>query len=162
MQPWDFHSRKIYSTYSNSSRRVLHFCFYFSFSIFYTNIARITQHHWSCCCILTFRILHFELYNILKCKKFLIGFLDELGNFKQKKFYTSKCTDFLHFTATGPIAVMLVCLILGKEFSHSIKLNAIFVYTEAILFGFSWKLLYKTLSKQKNVKWLFTSFRLLF
>ena len=24
--------------------------------------------------------------NILKCKNFVIGFLDELGNFKQKKF----------------------------------------------------------------------------
>ena len=71
------------------------------------------------------------MYNILKCKKFLIGFLDELGNFKQKIFYT-----FI-FYSNGPIAVMLVCLILGKEFSHSIKLNAIFVYTEAILFGFS-------------------------
>ena len=37
---------------------------------------------WSCCCTLTFRILHFEVYDILKCKNFLIGFLDKLGNFK--------------------------------------------------------------------------------
>ena len=36
---------------------------------------------------------HFECY-ILKCKTFLINFLDELGNFKQKKFYTSKCKFF--------------------------------------------------------------------
>ena len=38
----------------------------------------------SCCCTLTFRILHFEVYDILKCKHYLIGFLDELGNFKPK------------------------------------------------------------------------------
>ena len=43
--------------------------------------------YWSCCYTLTFRILHFEVYNILKCKNFLVGFLDE---FKQKFF-------FLHF-----------------------------------------------------------------
>ena len=37
---------------------------------------------------------HFEFY-ILKCKIFLINFLYELGNFKQKKFYTSTC-KFIH------------------------------------------------------------------
>ena len=35
---------------------------------------------------MTFRILHFEVLTFLKCKIFFIGFLDELGNFKQKKF----------------------------------------------------------------------------
>ena len=44
---------------------------------------------------------HFKFY-ILKCKNFLIDFLDELGNFKQKTFYTLKCNFFLHFTATDP------------------------------------------------------------
>ena len=38
--------------------------------------------------------------NILKCKNFLIGFLHELGNFKQKKFYTSEC-KILHFEMSG-------------------------------------------------------------
>ena len=38
----------------------------------------------SCCCTLTFRILHFEVYDILKCKHYLIGFLDELGNLRPK------------------------------------------------------------------------------
>ena len=38
--------------------------------------------HWSCCCTLTFRILHFEVFDVLECKNFLIGFLDKLGNFK--------------------------------------------------------------------------------
>ena len=39
--------------------------------------------------------------DILKCKIFLIGFLNGLlDNFKQKKFYISKCKFFLHFTAT--------------------------------------------------------------
>ena len=32
--------------------------------------------------------------------KFLIDFLDELGNFKQKNFYTSKC-KILHFEMSG-------------------------------------------------------------
>ena len=44
----------------------------------------------------------FQNVKILKCKIFLINFLDELGNFKQKKFYTSKCNFFLHFKATEP------------------------------------------------------------
>ena len=47
---------------------------------------------------------HFEFYILkcknLKCKFFLIDFLDELGNFKQKNFYTSKC-QILHFEMTG-------------------------------------------------------------
>ena len=33
----------------------------------------------------------------------MIDFLDELGNFKQKNFYTSKCKFFLHFTTTDPL-----------------------------------------------------------
>ena len=33
-------------------------------------------------------------FKILKCKIFLINFLDESGNFKQKNFYTSKCNFF--------------------------------------------------------------------
>ena len=41
----------------------------------------------------------FEFY-ILKCKNFSIGFLDELANFKQKNFYTSKC-KILHFEMSG-------------------------------------------------------------
>ena len=40
---------------------------------------------------------------ILKCKNFLIDFLDELGNFKQKKIYTSKCNFFFTFYSNGPI-----------------------------------------------------------
>ena len=52
---------------------------------------------------------HFKFY-ILKCKNFkmwifLINFLDELGNFKQKNFYTSKCSFFLHFKATDPFLI---------------------------------------------------------
>ena len=50
-------------------------------------------------------ILNFTFQNvkILKCKIFLINFLDELGNFKQKKIYTSKCNFSLLFKATDPI-----------------------------------------------------------
>ena len=32
----------------------------------------------------------------------MINLLDDLGNFKQKKFYTSKCKFFLHFKAMDP------------------------------------------------------------
>ena len=41
-------------------------------------------------------ISNFTFQNVknLKCKNFLIDFLDELGNFKQKNFYTSKCNFF--------------------------------------------------------------------
>ena len=45
------------------------------------------------------------MYDILKCN--LIGFLDELGNCKQKKF-TFQNVDFLHFTAPDPEVVVLV------------------------------------------------------
>ena len=47
-------------------------------------------------------ILNFTFQNVknLKCKNFLIDFLDELGNFKQKNFYTSKC-KILHFEMSG-------------------------------------------------------------
>ena len=54
---------------------------------------------------------HFKFYicitnvKILKCKIFLINFLNELGNFKQKHFYTSKCKNFLHLKATDPLSV---------------------------------------------------------
>ena len=42
------------------------------------------------------------MYDILKCKILLIGFLDELGNFKQKKI-TIQNVKFLHFTAMDPL-----------------------------------------------------------
>ena len=49
-------------------------------------------------------ISNFTFWNvkIKNVKIFLIDFLDELGNFKQKKIYTSKCKIFLHFTTTDP------------------------------------------------------------
>ena len=49
-------------------------------------------------------ISNFTFQNVknLKCKIFLIDFLHELGNFKQKKIYTSKCKFFLYFTTTEP------------------------------------------------------------
>merc|ERR1712223_661597 len=52
----------------------------------------------SCCCTLTFRILHFRVYDILKCKILLIDFLNELSN-------------FLHFTATDPKSIFTLMLI---------------------------------------------------
>ena len=49
-------------------------------------------------------ISNFTFRNVknIKCKIYLIDFLNELGNFKQNKFYTSKCKFFLHFTTTDP------------------------------------------------------------
>ena len=35
----------------------------------------------------------------------MIDFLDELGNFKQKDFYSSKCKFFLHFKAKNPMYI---------------------------------------------------------
>ena len=45
-------------------------------------------------------ILNFAFWNVknLKCKNFLIDFLDELGNFKQKIFYISKCKLFTFYS----------------------------------------------------------------
>ena len=47
-------------------------------------------------------ISNFTFWNvkIWNVKIFLIDFLDELGNFKQKNFYTSKC-KILHFEMSG-------------------------------------------------------------
>ena len=58
---------------------------------------------WSCCCTLTFQILHFEVLTFWNVKIFLIGFLDELGNFKQKKVLPFAMQFFSHFTATDPL-----------------------------------------------------------
>ena len=71
----------------------------------------------------------FQNVKILKCKIFLINFLDELGNFKQKKFYTSKCKIFLHFKATDPIFSMLD----GWEFYWKMKMNQMPYYCWGIL-----------------------------
>ena len=57
-----------------------------------------------CCCTLTFRILHFEVYDILKCKNFLISFPDELGNFKQKIF-TFHNVRFFTFYSNGHLGL---------------------------------------------------------
>ena len=43
----------------------------------------------------------FQNVKILKCKIFLINFLNELGNFKQKNF-TLQNVFFLHFTTIDP------------------------------------------------------------
>ena len=70
-------------------------------------------------------ILNFTFQNvkILRFKIFLINFLDELGNLKQKKFYTSKCKIFLHFKATDPLYLSFYCL-LRKKFSEFTELES--------------------------------------
>ena len=65
----------------------------------------------------------------LKCKTFLIDFLNELGNFKQEKFYTSKSNFFLHFTTTDPKNYLSIFIELTHFF---VKLKI-----EKILFLFS-------------------------
>ena len=66
------------------------------------------------------------MYDILKCKIFLIGFLDELGNFKQKFFYILQQGFTLHFAfcqskATGPLGsqkLRISDILLQMPFSH--------------------------------------------
>ena len=41
-------------------------------------------------------------------QNFLIGFLDELDNFKQKKFTFQNVNFFLHFTATDPFLALII------------------------------------------------------
>ena len=45
---------------------------------------------------LTLKIFTLRSVKIRSVKIFFIDFLDELGNFKQKNFYTSKCKKILH------------------------------------------------------------------
>ena len=56
-----------------------------------------------CCCTLTFRILHFRVLTFWNVKK-IIGFLDELGNFKQKNF-TFHNVRFFTFYSNGPLGL---------------------------------------------------------
>ena len=44
--------------------------------------------------------------NILKCKNFFIGFLDELGNFKQKKILHFKMYNFFTFNSNRTLVFM--------------------------------------------------------
>ena len=84
---------------------------------------------WSCCS-LTFLILHFEVYDILKCKNFLICFLDE---FKHKFFFTFQNLKFFHILQQrthrvctlknhnlGMQLVVLVCLTDRKYKLHAL------------------------------------------
>ena len=62
---------------------------------------------------ITSYIIQIQIKKKKECVKFFssmvvllypdISNLDELGNFKQKNFYTSKCKFFLHFKATDPM-----------------------------------------------------------
>ena len=55
---------------------------------------------WSLVMFLYSDISNFTFWNVNILK--LISFLNELGNFKQKNFYTLKWKFFLHFTTTDP------------------------------------------------------------
>ena len=89
----------------------------------------------SCCCTLTFLILHFKVYDILNCKNFLIGFLDELGNFKQKIFTFQNVIFFLHFTATGRARSVDLSIPCKKHFfQKDSKLVSIFMQSSTYEF----------------------------
>jgi len=79
---------------------------------------------WPCCYTQTFQISHFKLYDILKCKILLFGFLDELGNFKQKKI-TIQNLNFFYISQqwTPYINLMLKQLLLHKNILYLIKTN---------------------------------------
>ena len=66
--------------------------------------------------------LHFKVYDVLKWKIFLIGFLDELGNFKQNNFIFQN-VDFLHFTATDPIVLLQPNFASEHRFSQDLKFS---------------------------------------
>ena len=55
----------------------------------------------------------------------MINFLDELGNFKQKNVYTSKCKFFLHFTTTDPLSNLQILLnkVLMWRFNQERRFN---------------------------------------
>ena len=59
-----------------------------------------------CCCMLTCQILHFEV--------FLIGFLDELGNFKQKIFLHFKMQKCFTFSSNMPIIYVWILFRRGE------------------------------------------------
>ena len=85
--------------------RLHNFLIYPLFQYSFRNISQLLPSKCrSCCCTLTFRILHLKVYDILECKNFLIGFLDELGNFKQKNF-TFKNVFFFTIYSNRPIDI---------------------------------------------------------
>ena len=85
--------------------------------------------HWSCCCTLTLRILHFEVYDIFKCKKFFIGFFNELGNYKQN-FFLHQQNPQEHRFPTFRYFQVLDCLIFPFFKSHAICFVFSFICTE--------------------------------
>ena len=56
-------------------------------------------------------ISNFTFWNVknLKCKKFLIDFLDELGNFKQKKFTFQNVNFFTIYNNAPKGSVAVKC-----------------------------------------------------
>ena len=72
-------------------------CFNPNIEVSYWYLHKIGTKYRCCMVVLLFPdISNFAFWNAknLKCKIFLIDFLDELGNFKQKNFYTSKFTFY--------------------------------------------------------------------
>ena len=62
----------------------------------------------SLCILLQATKLNIFEYIGIELHSFLINFLDELGNFKQKKNFTLRNVNFfLHFKATDPIFRMI-------------------------------------------------------
>ena len=80
---------------------------------------------WSCCS-LTFLILHFEVYDILKRKNFLIGFLKELSNFNQKKNFTFPNVIFFSFYSNWPNGrILLNVRTMPKILRYLIKVSTL-------------------------------------
>ena len=73
------------------------------------------------------------MYDILKCKNFLIGVLDELGNFKQKEVYISKCKSFLNFTAMNPNHFCLLILLMYLSNCEQISCLLLVLFTRNYL-----------------------------
>ena len=74
-----------------------------------------SDHLWIKVVLLYPDISNFTFWNVknFRCKNFLIDFLNELGNFKQKKIYTSKCKFFLHIRTTDPYSSQVTYILLN-------------------------------------------------
>ena len=89
----------------------------------------------------------------------MINFLNELGNFKQKNFYTSKWKIFLHFKTTDPIwnehSRYLICWHVHNSFHISGSLLVV-IWRKAV-WWLGHNFFRYILHVINNVKWIRTS-----
>ena len=102
----------------------------------------------------------FWIVNILKCKNFLIGFFDELGNSKQKIF-TFQNAIFFTFYSNWPYMV-LPTLAYYEEFSACglvVFMNWIWIHLQTCMFNIivyssDWQSMF-VIVVFKSIQWIF-------